>query len=447
LRRHNLNRIKSASKVKSQIQIENEAAQRQMEKEERVTQAAERKKHFAELDEVRKGNEELNDLEEEAKKENEYLLEKARLAKIEQEDKVKKLNELILDAKVHAIRDLQVKEKDEIKVDEEEEDKRLDVIMEVHRLEGIKHAERVEQEKAIQRRAGAREILSQIKSNTESRLLEEEKKNAEAQALVDYMEKLQDEDVAELMEKKMAQIKLKSEVDEINRVAQIQRERRTEQEKIQDLKVLEYNRLKAEREAAYEIEQEKARIAKEVEIQRLRSLQERAQDHQAERDALRAKRNQEENEREWRRKEKQEQMKKIKIAEEMKVAREDQIKHKLHFQAIQAQRERAEFQRVLAAQKGEIEKEKEEKVLKKVALDNHSQQLRKQINAREYNRIEERRGFFEESERLTQEHEEHERKLKMVIDKKLSELRQAGIEEKYISEVVRKMHQPNRLTH
>ena len=52
------------------------------------------------------------------------------------------------------------------------------------------------------------------------------------------MEKLQDEDVAELMEKKMAQIKLKAEVDEINRQAQIQRERRSEQEKIQDLKVI-----------------------------------------------------------------------------------------------------------------------------------------------------------------------------------------------------------------
>ena len=86
---------------------------------------------------------------------------------------------------VHAIRDLQVKEKDEVAVDEEQEDKRLDVIMEVHRLEGIKQAERLEQEKAIQRRAGAREILSQIKSNTESRLLEEEKKNPEAQALVE----------------------------------------------------------------------------------------------------------------------------------------------------------------------------------------------------------------------------------------------------------------------
>ena len=80
---------------------------------------------------------------------------------------------------------MQVKEKDEILVDEEQEDKRLDVIMEVHRLKGIKQAERLEQEKVIQRREGAREILSQIKGRTEARLLEEEKKNAEAQALVE----------------------------------------------------------------------------------------------------------------------------------------------------------------------------------------------------------------------------------------------------------------------
>ena len=167
------------------------------------------------------------------------------------------------------------------------------------------------------------------------------------------MDKLQEEDVADLLEKRAAQIRLKSEVDEINAQAQVQKEKRAEQEKIQDLKVswssdfglsylwilktyvtklpngneeirthelikwcndgirprrfgialrtlqaklwfqvLEYNRLKAEREAAYEAEQEKIRKAKELEIQRLRSLQERAQDHQAERDALRAKRNQ-----------------------------------------------------------------------------------------------------------------------------------------------------------
>ena len=153
--------------------------------DDKATEAAERKKYFEELDAARKKTEGLNDLEEEAKKENEYLLEKARVAKIEQEDKIKQLNELILDAKVHAIRDLQINEKSEIKVDEEDEDKRLDVIMEVHRLNGMRQAERIEQEKIIQRREGARQILSQIQSNTEARLLEEEKKNAEAQALVE----------------------------------------------------------------------------------------------------------------------------------------------------------------------------------------------------------------------------------------------------------------------
>ena len=60
--------------------------------------------------------------------------------------------------------------------------------------------------------------------------------------------------------------------------------------------------MKAEREAALEEKLKEEKAAKEREIQRLRSLQERAQDRQAEEDALRAKRNQEQNEREWREK-------------------------------------------------------------------------------------------------------------------------------------------------
>merc|ERR1711892_1582741 len=345
LRRHNLNRIKSNSKVKSQSEIEAEAARRQAEKEELAAEVVDRKHHFAVLDMDKKANEGLNDLEHEAKKENEYLLEKARIAKIEQEDRIKKLNELIVDAKVHAIRDLQVKEK-----------------------------------------------------------------------------------------------------DEINRVAQEQKVKRAEQEIIQDLKVVEYNRLKTEREAAYEAEQEKSRKAKEYEIQRLRSLQERAQDHQAERDALRAKRNQEQTEREWRRKEKGEANKQAAIAEEMRKARQDQIQHKLHFQAIQAQRERQEFERILHEQERKIRVDHESKQEKLVEMQSHSHRLRAQIQNRERERIDERKTFFEESDLLTVEQEEHERKIQKVVQHKLDELRKAGIDEKYISEVVRKLHQPKRLT-
>ena len=75
------------------------------------------------------------------------------------------------------------------------------------------------------------------------------------------------------------QEELLHEINEINRQAQLTKERRMEQERIQDAKVVEYNRLKAEREAEIEAEQLAAKAAKEKETQRLRGLQERAQDH------------------------------------------------------------------------------------------------------------------------------------------------------------------------
>ena len=44
----------------------------------------------------------------------------------------------------------------------------------------------------------------------------------------------------------------------------------------------------------------------------------------------------------------------------------------------------------------------------------HSQLLRQQIQNREQERIEERKAFFEESDTLTAEQEEHERKIQKV---------------------------------
>ena len=62
-------------------------------------------------------NAELNDLEREAKLLNEGILEKAKMQRLEQEDEIKHLNELMLNAKCHAIRDAQVLEREEIKRD------------------------------------------------------------------------------------------------------------------------------------------------------------------------------------------------------------------------------------------------------------------------------------------------------------------------------------------
>merc|ERR1712157_48954 len=149
------NRIKNAARVKSHTQLEQEAITRQQAKEESLAAAAERKAKMQELDAERQAQVGLNDLEEETKKENEHLLENARKLRMEQEDEIKRLSELILSAKCHAIRDAQMSEKAEIARDLQQEEERLDAMMEVHRLNGVKQAEINEELKQKKRREGA----------------------------------------------------------------------------------------------------------------------------------------------------------------------------------------------------------------------------------------------------------------------------------------------------
>lgn len=56
-------------------------------------------------------------------------------------------SKLILDAKVHAIRDAQLEEKYQIKKEIKEEEKRLDLMMEADRLNSIKIQEEIEKKR------------------------------------------------------------------------------------------------------------------------------------------------------------------------------------------------------------------------------------------------------------------------------------------------------------
>ena len=69
----------------------------------------------------------------------------------EQDDEIKKLNEVILNAKCHAIRDTQLKEKEEIEKAMREEEERLDLMMEVDRVKALAEFEERERERHIQR--------------------------------------------------------------------------------------------------------------------------------------------------------------------------------------------------------------------------------------------------------------------------------------------------------
>ncbi len=139
----------------------------------------------------------------------------------EQDDEIKGLNEIINNAKCHAIRDKQVREKQDISKSEIEEQARLDAMMEIHRLQEIERAEIIEQENQLQRLKGAEVIQAQISSNEQQRLLDDEKKDQETQAMLRYLERLQQEDFENRKKKKDKQTELMKEVAKSNEVRSV----------------------------------------------------------------------------------------------------------------------------------------------------------------------------------------------------------------------------------
>ncbi len=79
------------------------------------------------------------------------LLAKAKYMMEEQDDEIKKLNELILNAKCHAIRDAQLREKEEMERAMKNEELRLDDMMEIDRIKSLQSYEEREKSKALQR--------------------------------------------------------------------------------------------------------------------------------------------------------------------------------------------------------------------------------------------------------------------------------------------------------
>ena len=87
----------------------------------------------------------------EAQEKGTDLLHKAKAMMDEQDDEIKKINEVVLNAKCHAIRDTQLKDREEIEKAMKEEEERLDLMMEVDRRKALTEFEERERERHLQR--------------------------------------------------------------------------------------------------------------------------------------------------------------------------------------------------------------------------------------------------------------------------------------------------------
>jgi hypothetical protein len=277
------------------------AAAAQKEKAQEAARA--RKAHMLALEEQRKKNAPLTDIEEENVAKAESLLDRAKEKLDEGLDDVKHMNQMMLYAKCVTIRDAQLLEKQLIENEKISVDKKIDMEMEQERLKAIRIYEERDIKRHEDRIAGSVVLKKQIQERERERIIQQELMEQEREAMLRQMDILKVEEKRQAEARKEAGKKLLREASAANEEQIKRKQKQIEQEMEEDRRVAEYIKAKDLREQQQLEEAERIRQEKERETARLRALQEKASDKQAELDALRAKRATEAHEREWREKE------------------------------------------------------------------------------------------------------------------------------------------------
>ena len=103
-----------------------------------------------------------------------------------------------------------------------------------------------------------------------------------------------------------------------------------------------------------------------------------------------------------------------------------------------AKQEKEEFNRIIEAQKAEIEVEHAQEEQKAHMRKNHQEQLKGQINEREELQKQIKRDNLEEITLVKKAYEDEKKRLLQVKEKKMKELLNTGVPEKYQVELAKK---------
>jgi len=397
-----------------------------------------RKQKMLHLEEERKKRVPPSETESLKIEKDENTLNRAQFMLEEELDDVKRMNQMMLYSKCVTIRDAQIEEKKHIMEENEEEERRLDLMMEVERLKALEAYEEREKKRAQDRLRGAAILKKQIDERALERQRQEELRDQDKQQMLAEIERMKEEELQQQYEKRVAGRKLLEEVAKANQ-AQIERKKMiVHAEKEEDSRIAMYLREKELREQSQAEEAERIRREREQEVARLRAEQEKAADKQAELDELRAMRAQEAYEREWREKEKAEAERRIAINADLAAAREQQKNVKMKQLSDLARMEQEDFYRVIAAQREQEEQDRQQQIQQSQIRKNHKEEILNQISQNDETRKKERQEYLEEGEKLRQRHKDEKLRLEKIKGRKLTELNSAGVPAKYRAELERK---------
>ncbi|XP_072948242.1 cilia- and flagella-associated protein 45-like [Epargyreus clarus] len=344
-------------------------------------------------------------------------------------------NRIILASKCHAIRDAQIAEKDLIKKELDEEQRRLDAIMEENRQAAVKRAEEEEERRHQLRLQNLAALKEQIRAHESAKIMEAERIEEESIRVNQANIAMQIDEAQKLREKHERQAKLKEILDQGNAELLYYKQLQNEEERIMDLRISNFIKQKREREAKNRAEAEAVKAAKQKGIDHIAKAQKAEQELKEELERIRNLKIQEDVEREYRRRERDAAVKRNREMRRLHEARVHQIKDIHRLIAREIAKDEQSFNNAARQNEEFIRKEKELDDKRKARIEQHRQEIMKQINDKERARAELREKIHNEGVALRMEQEQQDKYERKVIKCKVSDMRQQRVPEKYVKEV------------
>jgi len=133
-----INRIKGTTKIETQEEKQMAATLSRQQKEAAQQESKARKERMQQFDRERAARVQPNDIEQAQRNKDVGILSNAQAQMDEELDDVKHMNQMVLYSKVVTIRDKQLEENRQLEKEWLEEQKKLDLMMEIERLKGLK---------------------------------------------------------------------------------------------------------------------------------------------------------------------------------------------------------------------------------------------------------------------------------------------------------------------
>lgn len=428
-------RIKHETKIFTPADLERLEAEREAELERQRLSAKARKEYMMKLSEEAARRAPKSEIEQIFEAEKQETLRRATVLKDQSHDTVKLMKTLGARAQAFTIRDQQLKVKEHIDEERHVYDEKMNVLMEVERLEGLKRQEEVDEVKKQKRIADRKVLEDQIAERKRQRERESAQTAQEAREMLGKIKQQQDEAAAkERMKAERAQ-KTMEEIRAFNDDTQARKLTLERQIKEEDERIVAYQRKKAEEMKRLEDEEAQRRHEAELRTAKLRSMQEKMANEKAELDELRAKRAAEARERQAREADVALARKQKLEMEELRRAREAQALHRQRARIKEATLQKQEYESIMAQVESEKSSVKRTEEVKKVASMGHRRALQEQIEEKEKRAKVAFTRKQEEGQALKREFAQELEKLERIRLEEVQDLVQAGVNPLYLSEM------------